>query len=411
MIRDHHEGYIGWDAFERNQRLIKDNANGKSWASRGAVRRGEALLAGLFRCGHCGRKLHVAYGGTKGDVARYHCRGASINHGTERCISFGSLRVDAAVAAEVIERIQPLGVEAALAALQVRGREDAEKHRQIELALEQARFEAAHARRQYDAVDPDNRLVAGELERRWNERLTEERRLQDELDALSATAPSDGITPGEREPLLRLGADVERAWHAEGATIATRKRIVRMLIEEIVVRVENDGLDLVIRWAGEDHTALRVRRNRTGQHRWRVDADVVELVRAMARQMPDMAIAAALNRAGKTTGKGNSWTRSRVASLRNDHSIAAYREGERVERGEATLNEAAETLAVSPATVRRLIAEGVLPANQSCKGAPWVIRTADIQLAEVVSTSERRRQRAPRSPPSEDQPALPLNFQ
>ena len=237
MIRDHHEGYIGWDAFERNQRLIKDNANGKSWASRGAVRRGEALLAGLFRCGHCGRKLHVAYGGTKGDVARYHCRGASINHGTERCISFGSLRVDAAVAAEVIERIQPLGVEAALAALQARGREDAEKRRQIELALEQARFEAAHARRQYDAVDPDNRLVAGELERRWNERLKEERRLQDELDALSA-APSHGITPGEREALLRLGADVERAWHAEGATIATRKRIVRMLIEEIVVRVE-----------------------------------------------------------------------------------------------------------------------------------------------------------------------------
>ena len=82
LIRDHHEGYIGWDAFERNQRLIKDNANGKSWASRGAVRRGEALLAGLFRCGHCGRKLHVAYGGTKGDVARYHCQGAFLNHGT-----------------------------------------------------------------------------------------------------------------------------------------------------------------------------------------------------------------------------------------------------------------------------------------------------------------------------------------
>ena len=148
----------GWDAFERNQRLIKDNANGKNWVSRGAVRRGEALLAGLFRCGHCGRKLHVACGGTKGDVARYHCRGASLNHGTERCISFGSLRVDASVAAEVIERIQPLGVEAALAALQARGREDAEKRRQVELALQQARFESAHARRQYDAVDPDNRL-------------------------------------------------------------------------------------------------------------------------------------------------------------------------------------------------------------------------------------------------------------
>jgi excisionase family DNA binding protein len=410
LIRDHHEGYIGWEAFERNQRLIKDNANGKSWASRGAVRRGEALLAGLFRCGHCGRKLHVAYGGTKGDVARYHCQGAFLNHGTKRCISFGSLRVDAAVAAEVIERIQPLGVEAALAALQERGREDAKKRRRVELALEQARFEAAHARRQYDAVDPDNRLVVGELERRWNERLKEERRLHDELDALSA-APSNGVTPGEREALLRLGADVERAWHAEGATIATRKRIVRMLIEEIVVRVEEDGLCLVVRWAGEDHTALRVRKNRTGENRWRVDADIVDLVRAMARQMADMGIAAALNRTGKTTAKGHSWTRTRVATLRNIHGIAVYREGERAERGEATLDEAAETLAVSPATVRRLIIEGALPANQICKGAPWVIRTADIQSAEVASAAERRRKHAPRTPPSEDQPALPLNFQ
>jgi excisionase family DNA binding protein len=410
LIRDHHDGYIGWDAFERNQRLIKDNANGKSWVSRGAVRRGEALLAGLFRCGHCGRKLHVAYGGTKGDVARYHCRGAFLNHGTERCISFGSLRVDAAVAAEAIERIQPFGVEAALAALQARGSADAEKRWQVELALQQARFEAAHARRQYDAVDPDNRLVASELERRWNERLREERRLQDELDAIKA-APSDGIPPGDREALLRLGADVERAWHAEGASVATRKRIVRMLIEEIVVRVENDGLDLVIRWAGEDHTALRVRKNRTGQHRWSVDTDVVDLVRAMARQMPDMTIAAALNRTGKTTGKGNSWTRSRVSSLRNDNAIAVYREGERAERGEATLDEAAKTLAVSPSTVRRLITEGVLAAQQSCKGAPWVIQTADIQLGTVVSASEQRRKRTPSSPSSEDQPTLAFNFQ
>jgi excisionase family DNA binding protein len=410
LIGDHHEGYIGWDAFERNQRLISDNANGKSWASRGAVRRGEALLAGLFRCGHCGRKLHVAYGGTKGDVARYHCQGAILNHGTQRCISFGSLRVDAAVAAEVIERVQPLGVEAALAALEARGREDAAKRRQGELALEQARFEAALARRQYDAVDPDNRLVAGELERRWDERLKEERRLREELDAFGATQ-SPGVSQAERDALLRLGADVERAWRAEGATIATRKRIVRMLIEEIVVRVENDGLDLVIRWAGDDHTALRVRKNRTGQHRWSVEADVVDLVRALARQMLDPAIAAVLNRAGMSTGKGNSWTRSRVASLRGHHDIAVYREGERAERGEATLDEAAEALGVSPATVRRLIGDGALPASQHSKGAPWVIRTTDLQQLEVVNEATRRRKRSPPRPSSEDQPTLPMDFQ
>ena len=171
LILDHHEGYIGWTDFERNQRLISDNANGKSFMSRGSVRRGQALLAGLLRCGHCGRKLHVAYSGADGDVGRYHCRGGYLNHGGDRCISFGGMRIDRAVGAEVIERLQPLGIQAALDALDERQAEDAEKRRQIELALEQARFEAARAQRQYDAVDPDNRLVAAGLEQRWNSRL------------------------------------------------------------------------------------------------------------------------------------------------------------------------------------------------------------------------------------------------
>ena len=237
LIIDRHEGYISWTEFERNQRLIADNANGKSFMSRGSVRRGEALLAGLLRCGHCGRKLHVAYSGTNGSAGRYHCRGGQINHGGEPCISFGGVRVDRAVGAEVIERLQPLGVEAALAAAEMRRIESAEKQRQIEFALEQARFEAARARRQYDTVDPENRLVAGELERRWNERLAAVRALEDECDALAA-APTRSLSLTERGCLLALGADLERAWNARGATSATRKRIVRTLIEEIVVRTK-----------------------------------------------------------------------------------------------------------------------------------------------------------------------------
>jgi hypothetical protein len=320
LIIDRHEGYISWVEFERNQRLIADNANGKSFMSRGSVRRGEALLAGLLRCGHCGRKLHVAYSGTNGSTGRYHCRGGQINHGGEPCISFGGMRVDRAVGAEVIERLQPLGVEAALAAAEMRRIESAEKQRQIEFALEQARFEAARARRQYDAVDPDNRLVAGELERRWNERLAAVRALEDECDAVAA-APTRSLSPPERERLLALGADLERAWNAPGAASATRKRIVRTLIEEIVARVEDDALNLVIRWQGGDHTALRVRKNRAGQHRWSTDTDVIELVAVLARQMPDQAIAAILNRTGKKTGRGNGWTRSRVCWLRNHRGI------------------------------------------------------------------------------------------
>jgi excisionase family DNA binding protein len=396
LIRDHHEGYISWAEFERNQRLISDNANGKSFLSRGSVRRGEALLAGLLRCGHCGRKLHVAYGGTDGNVGRYHCRGSSVNHGGDRCISFGGMRIDRAVGAEVIERLQPLGIEAALGAMDARRAENAETLRQIELALEQARYEAHRARRQYDAVDPDNRLVAAELEQRWNERLLAVRALEDERDALTARAEM-ALTQAERERLLALGADVERAWQSAGATPATRKRIIRMLIEEIVVRVEDDALDLVIRWAGGDHTSLRVRKNRAGQHRWTTDASVVDLVTALARQLPDKAIAAILNRAGKTTGRGNGWTRSRVCLLRNHRGIAPYHEGEREERGEVTLEEAARVLKISEATVRRLIKGNILPATQYCKGSPWVIRAKDLDGEEVKRAADARRQRRPPS--------------
>jgi hypothetical protein len=136
------------------------------------------------------------------------------------------------------------------------------------------------------------------------------------------------------------------------------------------VKVEDAALDLVIRWVGGDHTPLRVRKNHAGQHRWSTDADVVELIGVLARQLPDKTIAAILNRAGKTTGRGNGWTRSRVSIVRNHRSIPPYREGERAERGEATLEEAAAVLKVSEATVRRLIQEKVLPAAQYCKGPP-----------------------------------------
>jgi len=396
LILDHHEGYIGWTDFERNQRLISDNANGKSFMSRGSVRRGQALLAGLLRCGHCGRKLHVAYSGADGDVGRYHCRGGYLNHGGDRCISFGGMRIDRAVGAEVIERLQPLGIQAALDALDERQAEDAEKRRQIELALEQARFEAARAQRQYDAVDPDNRLVAAGLEQRWNSRLLEVQRLDQELEQLSA-APAATPTQSERTRLLALGADVEQAWASPAALPATRKRIIRTLIDEIVVRVEDSELAIVIRWNGSDHTSLRVAKNRAGQHRWTTDAEVVELVAALARLLPDQAIAAVLNRAGKTTGRGNGWTRSRVCMLRNNRNIPPYREGERAERGEATLDEAAEKLKVSEATVRRLIAERILPAHQFCKGAPWTIRIEDLGLETVMQAANQRRTRKPSS--------------
>jgi len=407
LILDHHDGYISWDTYERNQRLIADNATGKFGPARGAVRRGEALLAGLLRCGHCGRKLHVAYSGKGGNTGRYHCRGSQINHGGARCISFGGMRVDRAVSTEIITRLQPLGIEAALQADAARGEVHAEKRHQLELSLEQARYEASRARRQYDSVDPDNRLVAGELEARWNARLGDVAALEDQIKLHDATAASHSACADNRAQLMSLGADIERAWGCPGTTPATKKQIIRTLVEEIVVSVDGETIELIIHWQGGAHSALAVRKNRCGQHRWKTDNDVVDLTRALARLMPDKLIAAALNRAGKVTGRGNGWTQSRVRTLRNYHQIVVYREGERQERGELTLDEAAEVLALSPSSVRRLIQEGRLPAGQFCKGAPWIIKIDDLSRQDVIEAADQRRGRRPSSE-NPDQKTLAL---
>jgi excisionase family DNA binding protein len=396
LIKEHHEGYITWAEFERNQRVINDNANRNSNMGRGSIRRGEALLAGLLRCARCGRKLTVRYSGKGGPTQRYVCRGASDQLAAASCISFGGIRIDRAVTQEVLDRLQPLGIEAALAAMNVRGEEELEKRRQIENALEQARFEAARAHRQYDQVDPDNRLVANELERRWNERLAGVRALEEQL-AQHETRHPITLSLEDRERLLALGRDLSRVWNSDRASVETRKKIVRVLIAEIVVDVVGDMLTLVIHWEGGDHTRLSAKRNKVGQNCWVTDTDVVDLVRTFARQMPDESIAAVLNRSGKTTGHGNTWTRMSVCSLRHGREIAPYREGERSERGEMTVNEAAAALAVSPSTIRRMIRDGILPAQHPCEGAPWIVCLHDLKRDEVRNEAKRRCSRRPLS--------------
>jgi excisionase family DNA binding protein len=395
LIPEHHEGYVCWAEFERNQRLIADNAHSKGVMARGSVRRGDALLAGLLRCGHCGRRLHVSYSGTQGFCVRYSCQGAHFNHGTQRCIAFGGLRVDAAVAAETLRLLAPLGIEAALRAIEAREADADAARRQVELALTQARYEADLARRQYDVVDPGNRLVAAELERRWNDRLVEVRSLEERLAARAAERP-EAPSAAERDRLMALGADLEAAWRHPRATAETRKRILRAAIAEIVTRVADRTIDLVIHWQGGDHTRLIVPKNRPGQHRWSSSAAVDDLIRGLARQQPDAAIAATLNRGGLRTSKGNSWTEARVRSLRSAHDIAVHRPGEMAERGELKLEEAAELLQVSRMTVLRLISGGSITASQVCKGAPWAIPRAQLEGLDPRTAAVQRPRTAER---------------
>jgi len=385
LLKDQHEGYITWSEFERNQRVIADNATGKGALAKGAVRRGELLLAGLLRCGHCGRKMYVGYGGKAG---RYYCQGARVNHGTERCISFGGLRADHAVGAEVLRILKPLGIDAAVKALEAQTSETSAAHRQLELALQQARFAAAHARRQYDAVDPANRLVADELERRWNEALQVVHQVEGEIAAIEARKPTP-LGERERQHLMQLGADLELAWSHPAATAAIRKRIVRAALNEIVARVESGFIEMVLHWQGGDHTALKLKMNGVGKHRWTVPEDTLSLIRELARLMPDQQIARLLNRAGKPTGRGNGWTKARVCSFRSHHGIAIYREGEWADRGEISLEAAAQIIDVSVMTALRLIQRGLIKGRQLCRGAPWVIKAEDAAAYGARNAPQR----------------------
>jgi DNA invertase Pin-like site-specific DNA recombinase len=402
LLRDHHPGYISWDQYLRNREQLVANRAMRGLMTPGAAKKGGALLAGLLRCGRCGRKLHVAYSGATGTVPRYHCKGGQINHGVAWCISFGGLRVDAAVSAAVLEALAPVGVQAALDAWDEWAKREDERHRSLRRALEKARYEAERTQRQYDAVEPENRLVAAELEQRWEGVLAEVKRLEERLQELA-----DEESPGEaeRRRLLELGEDLEALWSHPAASPALKKRILRTVLEEIVADVQEEPprTEFVLHWKGGVHTRLAIPRNTRGRHGKTTDRKVVDLVRELAKVCEDGEVARILNRLGYRTGSGNSWTEARVRSLRSYREIATC--PPKAERSWCTLADAAGQLGVSPGVVRRLLEEGILEGQQVVAHAPWVIPREKLHAPAVQAAvrAVRERRRAPRTPPGQDE--------
>jgi excisionase family DNA binding protein len=388
LIQDHHPGYISWAEYLHNQKALEANAAMSSPQNAGAAKGGSALLSGLLRCGRCGRLLQVAYSGTGGRVPRYNCRGGRTLRGSGSCLTVGARHLDEAVGGEVLAALQPLGIEAALEAAAHLGRDDDAKRQALTLALEKARYQAERARRQYDAADPENRLVAAELEARWDEALRQVAELEGRLTVLPATAA--GPSADERQRLLALGSDLAALWHHPGATALLKKRTLRTVLIDIVVDVTGEPPQnrLRLHWAGGAHTELRVRRVGTGQHQRCASGEVLDVVRELAKACDDRTIAAVLNRWGYRTGQGKTWRASRVLGLRHYHGMAA---GSR-QRQWLTLADAAAELGVSHTVVRRLIQEKALPAEQVVRYAPWLIRREDLTLPAVQEAVQAVRQ-------------------
>src|ERR1700688_877014 len=400
LILDHHEGYIDWDVYQSNQTMIAHNDNAKGNAVRGPVKHGEALLAGLLRCGHCGAKLLAQYPGPR--VIRYQCSGYLLNRDRACCVMFGGLRPDRLVSEQLLQSLAPFGIEASVEAIEsLQGAGD-ERIRQKALALEQARYEVTRARRQYDAVDPANRLVAAELERRWNQALTTEAQMEAELVALQEGRERP-LTDTQKRELLALAQDLPRLWDDPQSLPEYKKRLLRIALKEIIATCAGDTIRLVLHWQGGDHTQVEFQKIGTGRHRYVTDDDLVEIVRTLARIEPDARIASILNRNQRRTAHGDDWTAKRICSLRNNHAIPVYREGERQARGEMSVSEGAAALGVTRTTVLRLLRLQQLRATQACVGAPWILRRTDVERC----VAERNH---PATPPTVDSAQLILEI-
>jgi DNA invertase Pin-like site-specific DNA recombinase len=403
LIPEAHEGYISWEEFQKIQQMLDENVQG--WGRRGAVKHGAALLSGLLRCRRCGRKIAVHYSGNKKHgFLRYGCVRGWLDLGEPKCIAFGGIPVDEAIGREILRVVQPGAVEAAVLASQQIAHQQDDVQKALRRDLEAARYEAQRAQKQFDAVDPENRLVADELERRWNQALKRVYQLEQRLDEqLAGVGEKPSATV---EEFQNLTADLEAIWHGRQADARLKKRIVRTLIHEVVADIDAVAGEviLVIHWQGGVHTELRLPRRRRGACGTATSKDIVAAVRSLARICDDTAIAGVLNRNGLRTGRGNRWTRCRLTSMRCKNSIPVYSEADAAQNW-LTLTQAARFLGISTRTMRLAVEQRRIEGEHPLPDGPWIFSRQALQTeaaAQVVKQARDRRTPAVPNPEDEN---------
>ena len=387
FIENNHEGYIDIETYDEIQRMIRKNRLLDESAERvGPVRTGYALLAGILRCGRCSRKVYVGYRSKSGTGARYICRG-DYESGGRYCLAFGGSTVDKRFSKELLRVISPYGIEASVEAARMASQRDEETIRLIQKKIEQLEYEATRAFEQYDEVDPRNRLVASELERRWNEKLEQLDEANSELAEIEK-APST-LTEEDLRKLDALGERFREVWESERCSVVLKKKIIRTVVEEVIVDLDEPRqmLKLVIHWKGGCHTEFEMPKPPTGVGR-KTSMEDLEIIRKMASRYADADIARVLNKLGRRTATGKRWSAFRVETIRGKYSISGHTQS--VENPDIlSLGQAAKYLGVSRTTIKRLVASGALKKEQTAPWAPWEINRADLEserIKRVVKT-------------------------
>ena len=392
VIQDIYPAYLSYDQYRANRQVLSDNRYNFEKKGRGAAREGRGLLQGVLVCGRCGRRMTPTYGS---DSLAYVCRREQITYHQPQCQAFAMRYLDQAVSEIFLEAVQPAQLETTLAALAVLERERQSLDRQWQLRLERARYAVQLAQRQYDAVDPENRLVARELEKRWNDALAALHELEHDYSVVQRTdlAPLD---EADQQAVRQLAQDLPVLWQASTTTMADRKRLLRSVIREVALTADREtrSARFTITWSGGAVTHHAVACPPLGWH-CLTDPVVVQRIREWAATCPDHLIAERLNADGQLTQTGKPWTFQRVHSLRKQYQIATgcpVDPASCAPRGDGLIpvKAAARRLKVSDSLVNLWAKQGVILSDQRSLGSVrWVSLTeADLARLDGSTMSE-----------------------
>jgi len=387
-LPEHHEGYITVEDFEQNRKRLEHNrTSSEASLLSGAAREGLALLQGLLLCGCCGRRLTVRYQGNGGVDPVYVCDWKHREAlATEDCVSVRSYLLDEAVGEEVFKVLKPAEIELALAALHELEERDEALMRQWQMRIERAEYEAALAERRYEETDPSNRLVAGTLERRWNEALTRLEEVKTEAEQFK-NRNAHVATPEQKAKALALARDLPLLWRAPTTQAKDRKRMLRLLIRDITVEklVAQRQVVLRVRWQGGACTDTTVNLPPSMAERMRYPAAVIEQIRELSQRLSVAQIVAHLNQQGLRSRHGKPFTLAMIKWIRSAYDIpsVSHRRPE-----ELTVREVAQRIGVSIDVVHYWIKRNVVTGRQSDGRGPWWIT---LDAAKKHELSERVR--------------------
>jgi len=390
LIKDHHDAYLSWQDYQRNQSIITANCtHGDHRVMATAARKGSALLQGLLLCSDCGRRMTVRYTGSQGRYPLYQCTWKKREGiATSECFSMRADVIDDAIVKPLLNAIQPHQVTLALQAFDQLGQRNRGLEKQWNMRLQQAEYDAQLAQKRYEEVDPGHRLVAASLEKRWNETLIEIEKTRGDMDQ-QLNRNTLAITTENRDLLMSLCGDLPKLWRAPSTQSKDKKRIIRLLVKDITVKKENRHLLLQVRWQGGANKTITMDVPLKSHEIWRHSSETVEKVKALSLQFDDSDIADYFNQNGIKTNKGNTFTTDSIRWIRYKHNIPAldYRHP-----GEITVNESMTKFGVSRHVVYYWINTGIIGARKPKAGLPFYLSidaAKEIELRAWVDHSSR----------------------